>query len=213
MSEVGRCGAWPLASRQHPDTQFCQSANWIWHATAQCINPSRRPSRHIAVHWTHDAVATLNQRRWRWFNVATTSCVQCMDVDMTLLCSSMTLIQRRNNNVWPVDAGSSATTLRAVYKEVFDWSGAVNKRGLPRTVSPASLRGCDHVKYWPRMIAVLCPPFPEHEARPNAGLTLAHFLLSWPTPLQRWSVHCVLSCTPDVTVKSGVLDTPPISHP
>ena len=27
-------------------------------------------------HWTHDVVAMLNQRHWRWFNVATTSCVQ-----------------------------------------------------------------------------------------------------------------------------------------
>ena len=27
-------------------------------------------------HWTHDVVATLNQRRWRWFNVATMSCAQ-----------------------------------------------------------------------------------------------------------------------------------------
>ena len=27
-------------------------------------------------HWGHDVVATLNQRQWRWFNVATTSCPQ-----------------------------------------------------------------------------------------------------------------------------------------
>ena len=27
-------------------------------------------------HQTHDIVATLNQRHWRWFNVATTPCVQ-----------------------------------------------------------------------------------------------------------------------------------------
>ena len=27
-------------------------------------------------HWAHDVVATLNQRHWRWFNVATTSCDQ-----------------------------------------------------------------------------------------------------------------------------------------
>ena len=27
-------------------------------------------------HWTHDAVATLNQRHLRWFNVATASCAQ-----------------------------------------------------------------------------------------------------------------------------------------
>ena len=28
-------------------------------------------------HWAHDVVATLNQRQWRGFNVATTSCAQC----------------------------------------------------------------------------------------------------------------------------------------
>ena len=30
----------------------------------------------IAPYWAHDVVATLNQRLWRWFNVATTSCAQ-----------------------------------------------------------------------------------------------------------------------------------------
>ena len=29
----------------------------------------------VATHWAHDVVATMNQRHWRWFNVATTSCV------------------------------------------------------------------------------------------------------------------------------------------
>ena len=28
----------------------------------------------VGTHWAHDVVATLNQRQWRWFNVATTSC-------------------------------------------------------------------------------------------------------------------------------------------
>ena len=27
-------------------------------------------------HWPHDVVTTLNQRQWRWFNFATTSCAQ-----------------------------------------------------------------------------------------------------------------------------------------
>ena len=30
----------------------------------------------ILFHWTHDVVATLNQRHWRWFNVAPMLCVQ-----------------------------------------------------------------------------------------------------------------------------------------
>ena len=30
----------------------------------------------IPAPWVHDVVATLNQRHWRWFNVATTSCDQ-----------------------------------------------------------------------------------------------------------------------------------------
>ena len=32
-------------------------------------------SSSIISHWAHDIIATLNQRHWRWFNVATTSCV------------------------------------------------------------------------------------------------------------------------------------------
>ena len=31
-------------------------------------------------HWAHDVVATLNQRHWRWFNVATTSCPQWVHI-------------------------------------------------------------------------------------------------------------------------------------
>ena len=30
----------------------------------------------ISSHWAQDFVATMNQRQWRWFNVATTSCAK-----------------------------------------------------------------------------------------------------------------------------------------
>ena len=44
----------------------CEPARWGRRGPV-----SQSPSR-----WAHDVVATLNQRRWRWFNVARTSCVQ-----------------------------------------------------------------------------------------------------------------------------------------
>ena len=30
----------------------------------------------VSSHWAHNAVATLSQRQWRWFNFVTTSCAQ-----------------------------------------------------------------------------------------------------------------------------------------
>ena len=33
----------------------------------------------LPTHWAHDVVATLNQRQWRWFNVATTCCGQWVE--------------------------------------------------------------------------------------------------------------------------------------
>ena len=30
----------------------------------------------VSTHWAHDAIVTLDQRHWRWFNIATTSCSQ-----------------------------------------------------------------------------------------------------------------------------------------
>ena len=40
-------------------------------------------------HWAHDVVATLNQRQWRWFNVATTSCDQCALTFPRIICPSV----------------------------------------------------------------------------------------------------------------------------
>ena len=53
--------------RQH--TQILSSQR-IWYAQ-QVVFSDKHSS-----HWAHDVVATLNQRRWRWFNVVTTSCGQ-----------------------------------------------------------------------------------------------------------------------------------------
>ena len=48
----------------------------------------------IISHWAHDVVATLNQRQWRWFNVASTSCVRAVGCRCRLV--SLTQIARIN---------------------------------------------------------------------------------------------------------------------
>ena len=45
---------------------------WLHRMTGVCLPP--RTERERQTQWAHDVVATLNQRQWRWFNVATTSC-------------------------------------------------------------------------------------------------------------------------------------------
>ena len=56
-------------------------------------------------HWVHDVVATLNQRQWRWFDVATTSCAQCK-LSPWLLEPEHTTLLRRWINVSDVDSTS-----------------------------------------------------------------------------------------------------------
>ena len=41
------------------------------------------------IYWAHDVAATLNQRQWRWFNVAATSCAKWDTLLPGIFCSSM----------------------------------------------------------------------------------------------------------------------------
>ena len=44
--------------------------------TSAKINYRNDRKTYNSTHWSHDVVATLNQRQWCWFNVVTASCAQ-----------------------------------------------------------------------------------------------------------------------------------------
>ena len=48
-----------------------QCTLWLHRMSGVCLPP--RTGRDTHTQWAHDVVATLSQRQWRWFNVATTS--------------------------------------------------------------------------------------------------------------------------------------------
>ena len=48
---------------------------WVMNQNKCDVNDNARIS--ASTHWAHDFVATSNQRQWRWFDDATTSCAQC----------------------------------------------------------------------------------------------------------------------------------------
>ena len=53
---------------------FYHSLNYLinWASTTCYLVKLSGISFSIKIHWAHDVGATLNQRHWRWFNVATT---------------------------------------------------------------------------------------------------------------------------------------------
>ena len=60
-------GALTMCNRPTYSQIISRKHKYVWSMWAELM---------IAPYWAHDVVATLNQRLWRWFNVATTSCAQ-----------------------------------------------------------------------------------------------------------------------------------------
>ena len=103
------------------------------------LKPRRWPTeiqvRVNSTQWAHDVVATLNQRHWRWFNVATTSCAQWV-VSTCRVC-------------WNISVSRHDPFLKYIYlikhKETTTSLVDIRARGVDRNADPANTRRSGNV--------------------------------------------------------------------
>ena len=78
-----RISIWNCKIKQSSEA-FWRECEMGWsHHTSRRENQQHEyenKTSHVTTHWTHDVVARLNQRHWLWFNVASTSSGQWVDL-------------------------------------------------------------------------------------------------------------------------------------
>ena len=146
-----------------------------------------------AAHRSHDAVATLNQRRRRWFNVATTSCAQWVGLagwlgywfSLAVLCTWLMALQLSPGcHTYINDAAAPASAAAAAA------AGRISRPDQSAPVSSGSLfflspRSRDR--------------HPHSSSRAERAAALYHFIRDY--------IDGNLSCA------SGFLSRPAVVHP